>query len=503
MIAANHLFLRRLGIDTQQHPIVYMRRDCHICRAEGFNGLARIGIATGNKHIIASLNIVSSPILAKDEVGLSDAAWRLLNAREGQKAYFSHPSPVDSMSHIRAKLHGHSISIDGAKEIVADIQAGRYSDIQLTAYITACCGDRLNSDETLAITRAMLESGQRLSWPKGPIVDKHCIGGLPGNRTTPIVVAIVSALGLIIPKTSSRAITSAAGTADTMEVLAPVNLSLKQMKQVVDKTGGCVVWGSGVSLSPIDDIVIRIERALDLDSEGQLVASIVSKKVAAGSTHLLLDIPIGATAKVRNQDQAERLKGKITTAANSLGLRVETLFSDGSQPIGFGIGPALEAFDILAILNQDCSRPLDLEQKSVQMAASILEMAGSCRIGEGWALAQNCLQSGQAKKQFERICEAQGGMRTPPKSRLQHPVCATNAGIVSYIHTHLIAVLAKLAGAPAIKSAGLVMHVNLGDSVELDQPLYTLHTHSQGALDYALNFLLQHDCGIRIDQELL
>ena len=145
----------------------------------------------------------------------------------------------------------------------------------------------------------MVKTGKILTWPSDLIVDKHCVGGLPGNRTTLIVVPIVAAFGLMIPKTSSRAITSPAGTADTMEVFAPVNLDIKTMRKVVEQENGCIVWGGSVSLSPADDLLIRIERPMDLDSEGQLVASILSKKIAAGSNHLVIDIPIGSTAKIR------------------------------------------------------------------------------------------------------------------------------------------------------------------------------------------------------------
>lgn len=172
----------------------------------------------------------------------------------------------------------------------------------------------------------------------------HCVGGLPGNRTTLIVVPIVAAFGLMIPKTSSRAITSPAGTADTMEVLAPVNLDIKKMKKVVEREYGCIVWGGAMSLSPADDILIHIERAIDLDSEGQLVASVLSKKIAAGSTHLVIDIPIGATAKIRSLKTAIKLKKLFDNICLKYNLTIKTIFSHGEQPVGRGIGPALTQY---------------------------------------------------------------------------------------------------------------------------------------------------------------
>jgi len=317
----NFLFLTRAGIDTHQEPVVYMREDCHVCRSEGFSAQSRVRVCVGERSIIATLNIVRGDFLSHQKAALSESAWQLLGAKEGDKARFKHAPPVESMSHVRGKLYGKPFTLETARAIITDISQERYSDIQLAAYVTACASTSLSLDETIAITRAMVECGQRFDWGSGvQVLDKHCVGGLPGNRTTPIVVAIVAANGLLMPKTSSRAITSPAGTADTMETLTNVTLSFEQMRAVVNEQGACLAWGGSVALSPTDDIIIRVERALDLDSEGQLVASVISKKIAAGSSHVLIDIPVGPTAKVRSPALAERLGQLLTRTGEALGL---------------------------------------------------------------------------------------------------------------------------------------------------------------------------------------
>jgi thymidine phosphorylase len=191
------------------------------------------------------------------EASLSEAAWKLLGVKEGDEVSFSHMEPLESLSSVRAKIYGRRLSESRFREIIHDILAGRYSDIHLAAFVTACSGGHLDGGEIIALTRAMVDAGDHLQWPTTRVVDKHCVGGLPGNRTTPIVVAIVSACGLTMPKTSSRAITSPAGTADTMETLAPVDLDLVLMRRVVEREGGCIVWGGAVHLSPADDVLIR------------------------------------------------------------------------------------------------------------------------------------------------------------------------------------------------------------------------------------------------------
>lgn len=500
----NFLFLTKLGIDTHQEPVVYMREDCHVCRAEGFNAQGRVLVCSGEQTVIATLNIIKGDLLSRQKAGLSEAAWRLLGVNEGDKAVFRHAPPVESMSHVRGKLYGKPLTREGARQIIEDINHWRYSDIQLSAYVTACAASNLNIEETINITRAMVEAGRRFDWGKDRIiVDKHCVGGLPGNRTTPIVVAIAAANGLVMPKTSSRAITSPAGTADTMETLTTVALDFETMREVVEREGACLAWGGSVALSPTDDIIIRVERALDLDSEGQLVASVISKKVAAGSTHVLIDIPVGPTAKVRSPELAERLADALTQTGEALGLQIKTVLSDGSQPIGRGIGPALEARDLLAVLQNKPDAPLDLRNRALSVAAAMLEMAGICADRQGLKLATKTLDSGKAWRKFKAICEAQGGMKTPPVAEFTHDVVAGRHGVVAMFNNRVISRLASLAGAPNAPAAGLSLHVKLGDIVEPGQLLMTLHSEAAGELEYALDFYQSHPEALHIEEEVV
>ncbi|NIT61449.1 MAG: thymidine phosphorylase, partial [Aliifodinibius sp.] len=237
-IKVHTLIARPMGIDTYQEPVIYMRSDCHVCRSEGFESQSRVQITAQNKSIIATLNVVHADYLSPNEAGLSDAAWRLLETGVPIEIALSHPEPVESFSHVRAKLFDNSLSAVQLESIFKDIAQHRFSDVQLSAFLAACTGKRMQLNEIVDMTRSMVMVGETIDWGKTKIFDKHCVGGLPGNRTTPIVVAIVTACGVTMPKTSSRAITSPSGTADTMETLAPVALTLPSMRQVVEKEGG-------------------------------------------------------------------------------------------------------------------------------------------------------------------------------------------------------------------------------------------------------------------------
>ena len=498
--SANTLTARRMGIDAGPETIVFMREDNPVCRAEGFHAHARVELGYAGRVVIATIYHVTEARLQSGEMGLSDSAWTRLGAVEGASIAVSHPRPLESLSSVRAKIYGTALDGQAFRSIIADVVQGRYSDLHLASFVTACAARGLSSAETIGLTHAMIDVGERIDWGRAPIADKHSVGGLPGNRTTPIVVAIVAACGLIIPKTSSRAITSPAGTADTMETLAPVDLDVRAMRRVVEREGGCIVWGGAMRLSPADDILIRVERPLDLDSQGQLVASVISKKVAAGSTHLVLDLPIGSTAKLRTPEAADALGLALAATASEFGLATAIVKSDGSQPVGRGIGPALEARDVLNVLQGTSLAPADLRDRSIGLAGALLELTGTAAPGEGPREARRALDDGRAWRKFQCICEAQGGMRLPPTSSEQRPSLAAHAGRVSAIDNRRLAKIAKLAGAPDAKAAGVELNVRVGDVVQAGDVLYTLHAQSEGELEYAQTYAASQASVIEVDE---
>ncbi len=487
-IHLHRLKARRLGIDTHTDAVVFLRKDSPVCRSEGFASYNRILLHAGERHVIATLYQVEAGFLAIDEAGLSDAAWRRLGLKHGDEIVAQHSPPLESLSLVRSRIYGHDLSDEALRAIVGDIVEGRYSIIEISSFVTACAARPLKRREVMGLTRAMVATGKTLSWDSAIVVDKHSVGGIPGNRTTPIVVAIVASLGLTMPKTSSRAITSPAGTADTMEVLTRVDLDAAEIRKVVAREGGCIAWGGGVGLSPADDILIRVERALDLDTEGQMIASVLSKKIAAGATHLVLDVPFGPTAKVRSEDAARHMTEGLLAVARAFGIKTEVVCSDGSQPIGRGIGPALEARDVLSVLKGESDAPQDLRARAVALAGALLELSGKAAQGEGETAAASALDDGRAWSKFQAICEAQGGLRKPPSSRHRRPLTASRHGVLSVIDNRKIARLAKLAGAPDDKAAGVDLHARLGDTVVRGAPLCTVHAESPGELDYAIAY---------------
>ncbi|RDI43425.1 thymidine phosphorylase family protein [Aquicella lusitana] len=497
----NKLQLVRLGINTRHEFVIYMHVDCFVCKSEGFEAQKQIVVTFNNSSIVATLNIIQSGILSNHEASLSESAWKRLGVQEGDYISLSHLKPVTSLKYLRSKIYGNEMNAHKFQAIMADIVAGKYSNIHLSSFITACAKDNLSIAEMIDLTQAMVQTGERVIWEYPLVMDKHSVGGIPGNRTTPIVVAIVAAAGLIIPKTSSRAITSPAGTADTLETMTPVDLSLTKMQKVVRKEGGCFAWGGAINLSPADDIIIRVERSLDLDPEGQMVASVLSKKAAAGATHVIIDMPVGPTAKIRSDQIFLKLQDYFIVVGKAVGLNVKVLKTDGIQPLGIGIGPALEAKDILSVLQNEKDAPADLKNKAIVLAACLLEQGKKASPGAGQELAKKILESGAAFKKFLAICEAQGGFREPQRAPYTHDIVAAHEGIVTEIDNRNLAMVAKLAGAPHDATAGIEFFAKRGTKIEIGQILYRIHAESTGELAYSLSFAQSMPNIIKISRE--
>ncbi len=469
----NTLALRRVAIDTHHENVAYLHRDCAIYRAEGFKALAKVEVRANGRRILAVLNVSSDPrIVQCHELGLSQDAFERLGVEKGHPVTVSQAEPPESIPALFRKIEGERLGREDFLAIVRDIADHRYSKIELTAFVVACNRAELDREEVYFLTEAMVATGRRLDWHAPLVVDKHCIGGIPGNRTSMLVVPIVAAAGLVFPKTSSRAITSPAGTADTMEVMARVELPFDELTAIVQRHKGCLAWGGTADLSPADDVLISVERPLSIDSPGQMVASILSKKIAAGATHLVLDIPIGPTAKVRSMPEAQRLRRLFEYVAQRLHLSLDVVITDGRQPIGQGVGPVL-----------------DLRQKSLRLAGRLIECNPDVRGGDGFTIARDILDSGRALAQMNALIEAQGSRHFdhlhPPLGKLSFDVTAPADGVVTGIDNLQIARIARLAGAPKVASAGVDLFHKLGDAVQAGQPLYRVYADFPADLEFA------------------
>jgi len=437
---------------------------------------------------------IAKGILKEDEVAVSAEIIEELKLHEGDKVeVYTAPKPL-STNYILEKLNGKELNYKKLYAIAADIVNNSLTEAEIAYFISGVYIYGMTLRETAFLTRAMVETGNKLGLKDVEVVDKHSIGGTAGNRTTPIIVSICAAAGLVMPKTSSRAITSAAGTADVIECLAKVEFSIAAIRKIIKKTNACLVWGGALGLAPADDKIIQVERILSLDPEAQLIASILAKKLAVNAFYVLLDIPYGEGAKVTHAE-ALKLAKKFSQLAKNFSLKLKVILTDGSQPIGNGIGPVLEARDVIAVLSRQEKRPLDLEKKSVKLSALLFELTGKAKEGEGLALAKQLLDSGVAYKKFKEIIKAQGGsLENLSKENLDRKLAlakykieikAKKQGKISAIDSRAISAIARAAGCPADKSAGLYLHKHVNAVVKKHETLLTIYAQTHEKLSYA------------------
>ncbi len=451
-------------------------------------GGSRILLKKGRKEIIVSIDISeSSRGIKKGEIGLFEEVLDILKVKRKEEIKIKPTHTPASIEFIRRKLDGGKLTKKEIEIIIKDLTENDLTEVELSYFVSACYQNELSNEEIINFTNAILKNGKKIKLGKKIVVDKHCLGGIPNNRTTMLITPILAAAGLTIAKSSSRSITSAAGTADTMETLAKVSFTAEKIKKIVKKVNGCIIWGGAMELAGTDDKLIKVRYPLRLDPKGLMLASILAKKASVGSTHVLVDIPIGKTAKINSKKEALRLKKKFINIGKKLNMRIEVMISNGSQPIGDGIGPNLEAKDVLKILRRE-NGPKDLEKKSILIADKLFKLTGTK------ASAKEILESGSAYKKMKEIIKLQGGKSSIKPSELElakysYNFKANKKGKIMEIDNKKITKSARIAGAPGDKEAGIYLYKHAKDKVNKNKKILTIYSNSKDKLKYAKKHL--------------
>ncbi|MEW6528713.1 MAG: AMP phosphorylase [Candidatus Micrarchaeota archaeon] len=444
------------------------------------------------KEIGVVIDVAGNEVVKPGEIGLFRDVSDALEIEDTDILEIVHLNRPASLEYIKKKLDKKELSSCEIDTIIKELMDNKLNEAELGALVSGMYINGLSDNEVVSLTNSIVMSGDILNIGKSPIADKHCIGGVAGNRTTMIVVPIIAAAGVYIPKTSSRAITSPAGTADTMEVLAKVDFKIEEMNEIVRKNYGAIVWGGGLNLASADDKLIKIRNPLSLDPRGVLLSSILAKKKSVGAQYVVIDIPIGRGTKINSMTEAHELAQDFLKIGNMLGMTVEALITDGSEPIGNGIGPALEARDVLQVL--EGTGPEDLRHKSLIIAGKILEISGKIERGKGYEVATHFLDSGKALAKMKEIIELQGGNQNIksediPIGQYSYEFKTGLNGKISHIDNKTISKIARIAGAPGDKGAGIYLYRLKGDKVEPENVLFTIYSESETKLDYAIKAL--------------
>ncbi|MEO3993504.1 MAG: AMP phosphorylase [Desulfurococcaceae archaeon TW002] len=474
-----------LNADTGDLRVVVVPRN--IASVNGLRGGSRVRVVSGSRFVTAWVVVSEED---GEEVLLSKSVSNTLNNPD--KIELCMHSITPSVDYIKKKLKGFKLSEDEIRSIIRDITSGALGVAEIATFVAAQTSVGMDIDEIVSLTKAMVETGNILKFDE-PAHDIHSIGGVPGNSKVSLVtVPIIAAAGVFIPKTSSRAITSPAGTADTMEVFAPVSFTEEEVLELAKKVKGFIIWGGTLNLAPADDILIRVEHQLKLDPTSQMVASILSKKLSMSISSLIIDIPTGREAKVENINEARNLSSLFVQVGSKLELSVRCAITYGGQPIGYTVGPALEALEALETLMG--SGPMSVREKAAALAGLVLEVAGVAPRGGGRKIALNILESGRALQTFLKIIEAMGGNPHVkpdeiPVGRYKAEVKAPIDGYVTAVYNNALSRIAMVTGAPQDKGAGLRLHVKKGHKVKEGQTLLEIYSNSESLLDEALKLV--------------
>ncbi|MFX1413857.1 MAG: AMP phosphorylase [Promethearchaeota archaeon] len=432
----------------------------------------------------------SSSIVEPGEIGIFlDILKEKKDLKDGISISVKPADPPDSFKFIQKKIRGNKLSNEEINNIISDAVSGSLSRIDLAAFITGVQINGMDNEEMTALTLAEVRSGEIFYFGM-EVYDKHSTGGVPGNKVSLIIVPIIAATGLTIPKSSTRAITSPSGTADTMEVLAPVAFDSEELKDIVAKENGCIIWGGALNTSPADNILIEIERPLHMDPIGLMIPSILTKKLSLGVKNLVLDIPVGTGTKFPTIDAGKKFAYLFKEIAKNVGIDAECALTLAHQPIGHAIGPSMEAKEALTLLMDYTAGPNSLIEKSTELAGILLEMGGKAQKGKGQTLAKEILRSGKAYKKMQRIIEAQGGNPNikPEEIKLgpyTKDFFATKAGHITEVNNAIINQIAKAAGCPHSKSSGVELFKKQGARIKEGDLVFRIHSESKSKLSKA------------------
>ncbi|PTD93375.1 AMP phosphorylase [archaeon SCG-AAA382B04] len=457
----------------------------------------RLGVSSGDRvnltskgKTISTFIGVSSTLVEDDEVGVLGDIKEDLKINEKEEIEVRPSKKPKSVSSIKNKVLGNKFTKEDLKTLVNDVVNEKLTNSEIAAYLTAISINGMDLDETYWLTKSMVETGDQIDFEEFPIMDKHSIGGVPGNKISLLIVPIIAAAGLKIPKTSSRAITGAAGTADIMEVLAPVKFSAEQIHKITNEVGGTLAWGGATNIAPADDIFVRVEHPLSLDPRPQLLASVLSKKKAIGSDKIVIDIPTGDGTKVENKEEAKKLARDFIELGNRFEIEIESAITYGGTPIGHAIGPALEAQEGLMALEGKKEAPKSLLEKSCSVAGILLEMGDKADEEEGKKKAKKLLKNGKALEKFKEIIEVQGGdpqisSQDIELGAFRKKLVAPSSGYVTNVDNQGLIKIARTLGAPADKGAGLRLYKKEGDEVEEGEKILELFSEEKWKLKEA------------------
>lgn len=489
------LIAKRMDFETGGEHVVLLNEDTAI--EHGINAGDHIVISIENEPEIVCVVDTTTDLIDKKHIGIYKEVYEKDGIKNDDQVLITLSQKPESVSHIRDKILGYELNYEDIKGIMDDIVKERLGVIEKTYFLSTIYNPGYSDTELYYLTKAMAETGFELRFD-GIVADKHSIGGIAGKGITPLVVSIVSSFGLKVPNTSTRSITTPAGTADILETITPVSFNKDQLQKIIDEANACMIWGGGLGIAPADDELIRIERPIEIESFDKFLMSIIAKKVALGVNHLLVDIPAGIQGKIHEMKDVERLKDKFISLGAKFGIKVEVYVRHPLGIDGNGVGPKLEMREVLYVLENSPLKSMQLENEAVKMASLVLELTGVASTEDSFNKAKDALYNGAAYNKFKQIIKAQGGNENVKSSDLDLKSHCLNFksvlnGTVKSVYNKRAIELGRILGCPLDKDAGIYFHKKPGDTINTQEKMFSIYSSTKDRLNLGIGYIQKNN----------
>lgn len=398
-----------------------------------------------------------------------------------------------SLKAIKKKLLGNKLNEEEIKALMRDMTDGKISDI-LSAYYAACSFTYSSDQEELYLTaKYSAEMWDMIRFDHDTAV-KYCIGWVPWNETTMIIVPILWSLWISSPKTFSKAITSPAATWECVEVLMDIEFSVEEMKKLVRKTGSCLAWWKNLKFAPANDKIIKVSYPLQTEAYSKIAVSIMAKIYAWWTKYCLIDLPVGEYWKIKDLKTAKRVRWHFEYIWKKLWMKINVDITNADAPIGKWIGGVLQVREVLRILQNKENISLDLKNKSIELAANLIELVWLAKWKKAKILAKKQLESGKAWEYMQKLINSQNSLhkRKPDKKNVSYlwvidsedlplwefnqKFFAEKTGIIKEIDVNNLKEISKKLWAPLDKKAWFYLYKQVGDKIEKWEPLFELYS---------------------------